>query len=301
MTLQHRYRTRAPRVREFENVSFCQVATQVSFYVPCLLAQSLMPFSPGSLGPKASSGITPMPGRAPKTPMRRSTPSSGLVVGRRKLSTWRWWSQRNAPAGGFSTSIAQSSGRTGRRDLAPHPHEKSSSRHSHPQSHRKSNGGIFRAHVNFARARRARISCTRNRTVYLWICISSASRCEDGGFHEGLAKNERSRERQVWSSFHLFALQITFPTLAGTRRNRRRTVFLKNYFDFNFSRFGVNLWYYRACEIFITLNVARSRNVSILRWNCTVYLYVLLISSVILDIWARYSTRKRNAATFRRT
>jgi len=25
----------------YENVAFCQVATQVSFYVPCLLAQSL--------------------------------------------------------------------------------------------------------------------------------------------------------------------------------------------------------------------------------------------------------------------
>ena len=31
---------------EHESVSFCQVATQVSFYVPCLLAKSLMPFSP---------------------------------------------------------------------------------------------------------------------------------------------------------------------------------------------------------------------------------------------------------------
>lgn len=43
-----------------------------------------------------------------------------LVVGRRKLSTRRWWSENNAPAGSFSTSIAQSSGRTGRRDLALH-------------------------------------------------------------------------------------------------------------------------------------------------------------------------------------
>lgn len=47
MTLQHRYRIRAPRVRALERLVLSGGATQVSFYVPCLLAQSLVPFSPG--------------------------------------------------------------------------------------------------------------------------------------------------------------------------------------------------------------------------------------------------------------
>jgi len=93
-----------------------------------------------------------MPGQAPKTPMHRSTPSSSLIVGRRKLSTWRWWSERNAPAGSFSTSIAQSSDRTGR-DLALHPLEKFVvSFFAVPPKNRTA--GIFRAHVTVSFVRR---------------------------------------------------------------------------------------------------------------------------------------------------
>lgn len=55
----------------------------MSFYVPCLLAQSLMPFSPGSLGPEASSGILRL---CPVGPQRRQCavrlppPASSSVV-----------------------------------------------------------------------------------------------------------------------------------------------------------------------------------------------------------------------------
>lgn len=77
-------------------------------------------------GPQVSGKITPMLGSDPKDANAPLDSLLRLVVGRRKLSTRRWWSEHNAPAGGFSTSIVQSSGQTGRRDLAPHPHEKPS-------------------------------------------------------------------------------------------------------------------------------------------------------------------------------
>lgn len=117
---------------------------------------------PVSLGPRVSAAeLRLCPDRAPKTPMRRSTPSSSLIVGCRKLSTWRWWSEHNAPAGGFSTSIAQSSGRAGRRDLAPHPHEKPSSRLRDPTENRTA--GYFPGATNFARrgARTSHSAITR--------------------------------------------------------------------------------------------------------------------------------------------
>lgn len=101
MTLSHRYRTLSGTAR-CESAPFCQVATQVSLYVLRLLSR--VPFSLNS-GPRVSSSVTPMflSEGAPRTPMHRSTPSFAFIVGRRKLSTRRWWSERNAPAGGFST------------------------------------------------------------------------------------------------------------------------------------------------------------------------------------------------------
>lgn len=98
----------------------------LSLYVLCLFSPcARVPFS---LDPGASS-LREYYANARIGPERRQCTARSLlrlVVGRRKLSTRRWWSEHNAPAGGFSTSIAQSSGRTGRRDLAPHPHEKPS-------------------------------------------------------------------------------------------------------------------------------------------------------------------------------
>lgn len=205
-----------------------------------------------------------MPGRAPKTPMRRSTPSSDLIVGRRKLSTWRWWSEHNAPAGGFSTSIAQSSGRTGRRDLAPHPHEKPSSRPRFGPTENRT-AGIFRARVTVNFARRGAPNLSHG--IYLWICISSASRCEDVGFHEGLAKNERSRERQVrlFICLHLCAASYVSPLSPAELRGGPKSIFEKYRSQFSSFR-GKASGDDRSCEI-AALYVARARNVSMRRWN----------------------------------
>lgn len=197
---------------------------------PASLSCLSLPVS-GSLSLR--SGITPMPGRAPKAPMRRSTPSFGLIVGRRKLSTWRWWSEHNAPAGGFSTSIAQSSGRTGRRDLAPHPHEKPSSRLRRPRSHRKPHGGYFPGAVNFARrgARTSRSQSSHGIFVNLHFkCQSMWGRWVSWGISEKRAEpretglivfssvcaanyvlhSRRSRALVIESAFEKYGFQVSF-------------------------------------------------------------------------------------------
>lgn len=91
MTLQHRYGTRVPLVYQRESVSFCQVATQVSFYVPCLPAPvSLMPFSPGlrvlkspvelrlcSVGPRRRQCAVRLPPSASSSVVESSQPDDG--------------------------------------------------------------------------------------------------------------------------------------------------------------------------------------------------------------------------------
>lgn len=52
--------------------------------------------------------------RAGKAPMSVQAPHPGIILLVVESSTRRRWPEHNAPAAGFSTSIAQSSGRTGR-------------------------------------------------------------------------------------------------------------------------------------------------------------------------------------------
>jgi len=130
------------RARAREGMIFCQVATQVSLSLRTrgvcgrLLACLSLSAPPSPILPACASKTVELRQcrdwapcrRGPKTPMGLSTPSSSCVRSSvvESSSTRRRWSERNAPAGGFSTSIAQSSGRTGRRDLAaPTPARKS--------------------------------------------------------------------------------------------------------------------------------------------------------------------------------
>lgn len=132
MTLPIRYRARFPGAYVSVRVARLCVLLVLSGGDAGVCLSTCCAYSPraclslSTWGPQVSGKITPMLGSDPKDAIAPLDSLLYLVVGRRKLSTRRWWSEHNAPAGGFSTSIVQSSGRTGRRDLAPHPHEKPS-------------------------------------------------------------------------------------------------------------------------------------------------------------------------------
>lgn len=69
-------------------------------------------------------------------------PPSPSIVGRRKLSTRRWWSERNAPAGGFSTRAVFWPDRTPRSRPAFVTKNRLWSRG--PSENRQNPAGIFR-------------------------------------------------------------------------------------------------------------------------------------------------------------
>ena len=87
------------------------IVSRVGYQVATQVAPG-EPFAP--VGDRFFDKATPMPETGQETPMSVQAPSSTLSSAV-ESSTRRRWSEHNAPAAGFSTSIAQSSGRTGPR------------------------------------------------------------------------------------------------------------------------------------------------------------------------------------------
>lgn len=222
MTLPIRYRARFPGAY----VCVCSSRSVrwrrrcLSLYVSGLFA-ARVPFSLDPGASKSPGRLRQCSDRTPKTPMRRSTPSFALssVV-----------ESSQPDDGGQSTTLLlvafplPSCSLLAGPDAAISPRTRTKSRLARvsfcpvsfnfrgPTDKRNQTANIFPGYPSqFSSTESASArSCSRNTPEYTCeFAFSSAKSMWGRWFHEELAKNQRSRERQVWSSFHLRLILIT--------------------------------------------------------------------------------------------